>query len=148
MGEGGTGWSDAKKWIAGIVASVIVALVVFLATMEGGFLNPSRPTPVPPAQRPDIAISEFDLPFVVSGGENVVAEFTISNEGNAVARGCVLRGDVSPVGDEFSVGPNSFTRVAWGVRSFGLSGNVQFSAYVLCDNAISETATRQTTVFR
>ena len=126
MGEGGKGWSDAQKWIAGIAASVIVALVVFWATTEGGLLNPARPTPVPRTPQPDIAISEFDLPFFVSGSENVVVEFTVANEGDAVARGCVMRGDVSPVGDEFSVGPGSFTRVAWGVRSFGLSGNVEF----------------------
>ena len=151
MAVDNTGWSEGQKWLAGIAASIIVAVAVFLLTQEGGPFNPpettttTTTTSVVPA-RPVVAISEFDLPFIMSSAENEVVNFTISNEGDAVARGCALGGDVSPIGDEFSVEPHSSTTISWGVRSYGLQGSVTFSAYVTCENAESAPVARETFV--
>jgi hypothetical protein len=142
------GWSDSTKWLTGIAASIIVALVVFSATRDGGWLNPSPTTTTTTtlAPAPAISISQFQVAFPAVSTENVLATFTVTNEGTAVARGCVLHGDVSPIGDEFSVEAHSSTTFTWGVRTYGQSGSIQLSATAVCENATSATEVRQVVV--
>lgn len=139
------GWSESTKWATGIASTVVGGVLLFWLTQGGGPLTPDEKPP--PERKAIVTISEFDLPFVVSGDENVVASFTISNEGDAVAQACQLQGDVSPVGDEFSIQPNGVTTIQWGVRTYALEGDVSLTAIVQCANATSPPVTRQTFVF-
>jgi hypothetical protein len=140
--SGDGGWSDWQKWAAGVAATVIGALLIWGATREGGWFNPTPPPPAPVAR---VSIVEFDAPFPLTNDENHIATFTIANEGNAVARGCIITGHTSPaLGQEFSVQPGTSTTVEWGIRTFGLEvpGSYDFTAQVRCQNATSAEETR------
>jgi hypothetical protein len=146
MANNGGGWSDATKWTMGIVAALITAVAGAWALRSLGPEPPPTTSTTTSPPEAVISIAEFKLPFTVSGRENVSVAFTIANEGNAVARRCQMRGDVSPFGDEFSIQPNSERTITWGVRTYGLHGRYKFSAYVQCENASSVAVTRDTVI--
>ena len=103
-------------------------------------------TPAGPGP-PIVAIGEFDLPSVLPSGEAEFVSFSISNEGDTLARRCSLKGRyLSGSGDEFSVRPHDAEKhVTWVVNAPG-RGEITVDAYVLCANARSERESRQTTV--
>jgi hypothetical protein len=133
------GWSDSTKWLFGLIGAVVTGLLVWYLTHAGGPLNPQ---PKPPPKEPAITITAFRLPIVLQTN-NPEGTFTITNEGDAVARQCILRGDVSPaLGDQFSVPAHDSTTINWGIFTYGRSGNVRFSAWVQCANGKSPVATQ------
>jgi hypothetical protein len=142
-----SGWSEGTKWVAGVAATIVGGVILFLAVGPGGWFNPDpTPTPPPPAEAL-ISISEFDAPIVMENEEWAIASFTIANEGDAVARTCSMAGDVSPFGEEFSIQPHAVTTVEWGLHSFELQPDTyDFTVSVQCANASSVEETRSITV--
>ncbi len=74
------------KWLGGIAATVIAAVVIWWLTHPGGLLNPTQPTPEP---RPELKIIDVE----VSGayvGRTALATLTIYNEGDTTGEECIV----------------------------------------------------------
>jgi hypothetical protein len=140
MAAGQRGWSDPKRWVLGIVGSVVGAVLVFLLIGPRGLLNPpAAPTPEPAAV-PALSIGSFELPFPLTNDTNHTARFVVVNQGDAPATGCEMRGDVSPaLGRQFLVPAGDSSAVEWGVLTYGRpGGTATLQAWVECANADSE----------
>jgi hypothetical protein len=68
------------KWIAGIVAAVIAAVIGAWMMSPGGPLNP---------QKPDVTITSFNVQNGVAGNA-VNAYFEAENDGDGTAQACVV----------------------------------------------------------
>jgi hypothetical protein len=134
------GWSDQKKWVAGIVASVITAAIGYALFGSGGLFNPK---PAAPASMAQASISAFDTALSYSSQQNGSATFTVSNQGNLVANSCRVGGtNVSPFGNEFAIPAGGSVNVAWTLFTYGKRGALPVTAVVRCDNATSQTVSR------
>jgi len=78
--------SSLGKWLAGIAAAVIGAVVVWWLTHLGGLLSPVTPTPRP---RPSLKIIDFTVTHAFVG-ERAQAGLTIYNEGDTTGEACTV----------------------------------------------------------
>ena len=78
MAEGKRG-SSCFKWLGGIMAAVITAVLVWWLTAPGGLLNPKEATQEP---RPVLKIVDFQVSDAPVGGQ-ARAEVTVFNEGDS-----------------------------------------------------------------
>jgi len=78
--------SSLGKWLAGIAATIIGAVVIWWLTHPGGLLNPVTPTPRP---QPSLKIIDFTVinAFV---GERAQASLTVYNEGDSTGEACAV----------------------------------------------------------
>ncbi len=82
----GKGGSSYLKWLGGIVAAVITAVLVWWLTEPGGLLNPEDATPQP---RPVLKIVDFQVGDAPVGGQ-ARAEVTVFNEGDSTGEFCTV----------------------------------------------------------
>ena len=85
MAEGKRG-SSCLKWLAGLVAAVITAVLVWWLTAPGGLLNPEEATPEP---KPVLKIVDFQVSDAPVGGQ-ARAEVTVFNEGDSTGEFCTV----------------------------------------------------------
>jgi len=76
--------SSLGKWLAGIAATIIGAVVIWSLTHPGGLFNPVTPTP---QSKPNLKVIDFKVTnaFV---GERAQASLTVYNEGDATGEAC------------------------------------------------------------
>ena len=72
------------KWLAGILATVLSAVLIWSLTHPGGLLNPEEPTP---PQVPVLRIVDVQVSPASVGG---VAVATVYNEGQVTGEACHL----------------------------------------------------------
>lgn len=93
--------SSAGKWLAGIAASIITALIIWFLTHSGGPLNPA---PSPVEDRPVLRIVDFQATNAPLGG-TAHATVSVFNEGKATGEACsVWWYSGSDVGKELASG--------------------------------------------
>lgn len=85
MAEGKRG-SSCFKWLGGIIAAVITAVLVWWLTAPGGLLNPKEATQEP---RPVLKIVDFQVSDAPVGGQ-ARAEVTVFNEGDSTGEFCTV----------------------------------------------------------
>jgi hypothetical protein len=96
--------SSIGKWLAGIVATVIAALIIWYLTKEGGILNPSSPTPAPPLSTitvqpsstspptlPDLVLTDIILkPGLAQYPDDVIINTVVRNNGADTRQGFIV----------------------------------------------------------
>lgn len=70
------------KWVGSILAGVIVSLIIWFLTNEGGPLNP--------APEPDLKFLELNQVAAVAPGQSFELEIMLFNEGAATAENCTV----------------------------------------------------------
>lgn len=95
------------KWIAGIAASVVAAVVGYFLIGPGGVFNPK-----PQSSGPQVRITAFNGPNYSSVGEVPQRIFTVSNIGDEFAQQCSIfwrplgTNDHPLLSEQFSLAPN------------------------------------------
>lgn len=93
--------SSVGKWLAGIVASVLAALIIWFLTRAGGPLNPGSPID---ESKPILRIVDFQVTDAPLGGR-AHAKVAVFNEGEAAGEACsVWWYSGSDVGKELAAG--------------------------------------------
>lgn len=75
--------SPILKWMAGILATVLGAVIIWLLTHQGGLLNPVE-------KKPDIKFLEIAMLDSVSPGQNLDITVTVLNEGETTGENCQI----------------------------------------------------------
>jgi hypothetical protein len=85
------------KWLAGILAAIIVGLIMFGLTHEGGPLNPTKIGRVPSPAPAHVTITDFEFHVTWTpqignrvGSYNTSGNFTVYNDGEVSAEGCQI----------------------------------------------------------
>lgn len=139
MSERSSG-SSIGKWIAGITATIIGAVVIWWLTHPSGPLNPVPPTPRPKAILKIIDFAVTDA-YV---GESATATLTIYNEGETTGEGCSvwwysgseegkrleqgLLAQKAAVSDEFGLRPEESKQIS--MRSLVYTEPGRFRSYI------------------
>ncbi len=93
--------SSLGKWLAGIAASVLAALIIWFLTHAGGPLNPGSPID---ASKPILRIVDFQVTDAPLGG-TAHAKVAVYNEGEAAGEACTVWWySGSDVGKELAAG--------------------------------------------
>ena len=76
--------SAVVKWLAGVAATVVGAVLISLLTRPGGLLNPAKPAPVAQAilKIVDLQITDAHI------GGSATADITVYNEGESTGESC------------------------------------------------------------
>ncbi len=113
------------KWLAGIAASIIAALIIWFLTHSGGPLNP---IPAPVADKPILRIVDVQVTHAPLGG-TAHATVKVFNEGKATGEACTvwwysgsdvgkelasgLNASKAAVSDAFGLPPTPRSRSSW-----------------------------------
>lgn len=96
--------SSLGKWLAGIAASVLAALIIWFLTRAGGPLNPGAPIA---ENKPILRIVDFQVSDAPLGGR-AHAKVAVFNEGKATGEACTIWWySGSDVGKELAAGLNA-----------------------------------------
>lgn len=74
--------SSVLKWLAGILATVIGALIIWFLTSEGGLLNPP--------EEPDLKFLEVEHTNNISPGQSFDLTVRVINESETAAESCTI----------------------------------------------------------
>jgi hypothetical protein len=146
------------KWLAGILATVVGGVILFLLTQEGGPFNPRRPPPSPrtPAQA-HITITAFDADPAHLNGQ-MMGRFTVYNDSETLAEGCHIyfgkdRYDGGGINESaFGVPAKQSTTISTGLYWTGTDPNthsIHVVARAMCKNGVaSDTSDRVIPIIR
>lgn len=143
----GKGGSSCLKWLGGIVAAVITAVLVWWLTEPGGLLNPEEATQAP---RPVLKIVDFQVSDAPVGGR-ARADITVFNEGDSTGEFCTvwwysggevgrqLEQGLSPaqaaISEEFGLRPQESKQLTLWSLVYDQPGQFRSMAQVSCSGA-------------